>query len=396
MYPTQFSLRTALQRGRKALAGFAASLVAIIIGAGVAHAGPVVLVGIDAEDRSDGGPGAHGAIAVYSNIIAKVLATTSNGGSGVLVIGAGKTATDDVTKFWTQVGTDLATLSPGDNVTFVNGATNITNASFSGFALIAVVTTLPEAPSGGLTLDEHNALVARKNHIATFLFNGGGVFGFVSDFHGSAYGYLGALGTFTVSNHNVYSNITPTPAGAALGFVDGPFPGGLDVQAWHDYYLTYPSFMGVLAFDPANNKAAAIGGMTNQPPVTTGATPTPDCIWPPNHKFVAISILGVTDANGDPVTITITKVTSDEATTAKSSGNEKHSPDAYGIGTKTAFVRAERSGTGDGRVYEITFEARDNKGGISTGSVKVKVPHDNPKTCTAIDSGQKFDATQVN
>ena len=52
----------------------------------------------------------------------------------------------------------------------------------------------------------------------------------------------------------------------------------------------------------------------NTPPDTTGAYADPGCLWPPNHKFVAISILGVTDADGDDVTITVTGVTSDEPT----------------------------------------------------------------------------------
>ncbi len=43
-------------------------------------------------------------------------------------------------------------------------------------------------------------------------------------------------------------------------------------------------------------------------------------------------------------------------------------------------MRAERAGTprvpGNGRVYEIFFEASDGRGKSGTGSVKVGVPHD--------------------
>ena len=50
----------------------------------------------------------------------------------------------------------------------------------------------------------------------------------------------------------------------------------------------------------------------NTPPSCAGATAGGQ-IWPPNHKFVARSITGVTDADGDPVTVTITGITQDEA-----------------------------------------------------------------------------------
>jgi hypothetical protein len=134
----------------------------------------------------------------------------------------------------------------------------------------------------------------------------------------------------------------------------------------------------------------------NSPPSVTAAYPSIECLWPPNHKFVDITIEGVTDPDGDDVTITITGITSDEPTaTIEGAGGDKHAPDAGGVGTETASVRAERSGTGNGRVYEITFVARD---GIAEteGSVSVKVPHDQRGDCESIDSGQNYDATEIN
>jgi hypothetical protein len=113
--------------------------------------------------------------------------------------------------------------------------------------------------------------------------------------------------------------------------------------------------------------------------------------------MVPVSILGVTDPDGDPVTITITGITSDEATASdKGSGGAKHAPDADGVGTDTARVRSERSGGGNGRVYEISFIASDGQGGECEGSVTVSVPHDQGKGSGAIDDGQKYDATQIN
>jgi len=126
----------------------------------------------------------------------------------------------------------------------------------------------------------------------------------------------------------------------------------------------------------------------NQPPNVTLAVPSIQFLWPPNGKFVEISIEGVTDPDGDEVTITILNITSDEFV--------GWCPDAYGIGEDTAWLRAERDGCGNGRVYEITFLASDGRGGETIGSVFVYVPH-NKKKCTfvmPVDDGQNYDATK--
>ena len=135
----------------------------------------------------------------------------------------------------------------------------------------------------------------------------------------------------------------------------------------------------------------------NQPPDVTDAYPSIDCLWPPNHKFVDITILGVTDPDNDTVTINITGITSDEPTASiKGAGGAGHAPDASGVGTDTASVRAERSGNEDGRVYEITFLANDGINEPVVGTVQVKVPHDQSGECVSIDSGQNYDATKIN
>lgn len=135
----------------------------------------------------------------------------------------------------------------------------------------------------------------------------------------------------------------------------------------------------------------------NQPPDVSNAYLSQTCIWPPNHKFVDITIGGVIDPDGDPVTITVTKITSDEPTKSIcGAGGTKHAPDADGVGTSVAKLRAERTGTGNGRVYMINFVASDGKGGETTGSVKVNVPHDQSDNCQSTDDGQNYDATQIN
>ena len=83
-------------------------------------------------------------------------------------------------------------------------------------------------------------------------------------------------------------------------------------------------------------------------------------------------ITGVTDPSGLAVTITVIGVMQDEPVNAKGDGNT--SPDAV-IQAGAASVRAERSGNGNGRVYQLSFKADNGQGGVCNGTVKVSVPH---------------------
>jgi hypothetical protein len=152
----------------------------------------------------------------------------------------------------------------------------------------------------------------------------------------------------------------------------------------------------------SNDATFAVTGGT-LPPDCTGAYADPDCLWPPRHRMVAVNIRGVTDPAGHPVSIVITGITSDEATaSARGAGGPGHSPDADGIGNDTAHLRAERSGRGNGRVYQISFVANNAKGAQSQGTVQVTVPRNrrqskgSPAACEAPDDGQLYDATQTN
>jgi hypothetical protein len=108
-------------------------------------------------------------------------------------------------------------------------------------------------------------------------------------------------------------------------------------------------------------------------------------LWPPNHKLVPVTIVGVTDPDNDRVTITILYVTQDEPVNGLGDGDT--APDAV-IQGDTVLIRAERAGGGNGRVYVIHFEADDGVGGTCTGSVTVCVPHSKKDPC--VDDGQNY------
>jgi hypothetical protein len=135
----------------------------------------------------------------------------------------------------------------------------------------------------------------------------------------------------------------------------------------------------------------------SQPPDCSDAISSIDILWPPNHKFVDINVIGVTDPDGDPITITIDSIYQDEP--VDTYGDGKFTPDGQGVGTDTAEVRAERSGTkkvpGNGRVYHISFTADDGRGGACSGEILVGVPHDQGQGSVPIDDGALFDSTTI-
>jgi hypothetical protein len=119
-----------------------------------------------------------------------------------------------------------------------------------------------------------------------------------------------------------------------------------------------------------------------------------DTLWPVNHKFVDVGLTytatDVCDTGSLAVEVTVTS--DEDPLNASGAGGPIHCPDAQIDGTNVA-LRAERSGSGDGRVYEITVSATDNCGNVGTCTVSVGVPKSRRPGSTPVDSGQGFDAT---
>jgi hypothetical protein len=133
--------------------------------------------------------------------------------------------------------------------------------------------------------------------------------------------------------------------------------------------------------------------LANRPPDCSKSTPSVSMLWPPNNKFVPVNVLGVTDPDGNPVSIKIDKIYQDEPVNTTGDGN--FTPDGKGLGTSTAEVRAERTGTpkvpGNGRFYHIYFTATDPYNASCSGEVRVAVPHDQNKL--PVDGGALYNST---
>jgi hypothetical protein len=125
--------------------------------------------------------------------------------------------------------------------------------------------------------------------------------------------------------------------------------------------------------------------------VCDDAVPSTATLWPANRRFVPIRVLGVHGVHEESIDITIATIFQDEPVLTPGRGGV--SPDGRGAGSATAEVRAERFGTGNGRVYHITFTADDGHGGTCTGDVQVGVPKG--KGRVPVDDGPLYDSTVV-
>ncbi|MDH5805156.1 MAG: PKD domain-containing protein [Gemmatimonadota bacterium] len=103
-----------------------------------------------------------------------------------------------------------------------------------------------------------------------------------------------------------------------------------------------------------------------------------ETLWPPNHQMVLVATgISASDVCDESPALTV-KVTSNEATNDLGDGDTE--PDwqveLNADGTLDVYLRAERSGNGDGRVYTIVTAAVDASGNTAEISADVTVQHD--------------------
>lgn len=112
-----------------------------------------------------------------------------------------------------------------------------------------------------------------------------------------------------------------------------------------------------------------------QPPVVTGAAVSTSVLSPPNHQMVDVTVSYSTADNCSlPSAISCSlSVASNEPINGLGDGDQ--TPDWTIVDNHHVKLRAERSGTGTGRIYTITITCTDQAGRSSSQAVTVNVPH---------------------
>ncbi len=107
-------------------------------------------------------------------------------------------------------------------------------------------------------------------------------------------------------------------------------------------------------------------------PLITQVNANPSSLWPPNHKMKNVAVNYNTSDNCGTVSSSLS-VSSNEPVNGTGDGDT--APDWVILDNHHLQLRAERSGSGNGRVYTITITSIDAAGNSSSQKTKVVVPH---------------------
>jgi hypothetical protein len=118
-------------------------------------------------------------------------------------------------------------------------------------------------------------------------------------------------------------------------------------------------------------------------------------LWPPNHQYETVLVSDLVASASDNCdagiglsSVFISQVTSDEVENGNGDGNTLNDI-VIASDCKSVQLRSERSGSGNGRVYTITFKVIDAAGNVATATAKVAVPK-SQNGSAAVDDGPQY------
>jgi hypothetical protein len=176
------------------------------------------------------------------------------------------------------------------------------------------------------------------------------------------------------ANANGWNNTNVTVSFPCMDSLSGLAPGSPPAPTVLPGEGTNQQVSGT-CFDLAGNSASAAATGINidkTPPALSGLPPTNCRLWPPNHKFVTVATISAADLLSGLASFNVT-----------GTSNEPQNPNdpdiiitGTGLGPRTVQLRADRLGTGSGRVYTLTTAATDAAGNVVNTTSTCTVPHD--------------------
>ncbi len=176
---------------------------------------------------------------------------------------------------------------------------------------------------------------------------------------------------------------TPTATDNCAGTILGTTSDSLEYTVRGTYTVNW-------TYDDGNNNfttqtQTVVVDDTTPPEISVSVSP--DILRPPNHKMVpiTISIIASDNCNSDPeeLDVALTSITMNEGDETDaydplydSTLGAGHTADDIQVSVDgKIYLRAERSGKGDGRIYTITYTVTDASGNSTEASAIVEVPH---------------------
>lgn len=150
-----------------------------------------------------------------------------------------------------------------------------------------------------------------------------------------------------------------------------------------DSYPLGRTTVGFAAVDAAGLRAFCTTdvAVADSIPPTLSVAAEPQLLWPPNHEMIPVGVTSQAHDACEPAPIvTLVSIVSSEPDDAPGLADGDTAVDIAGVAPGTGdggvLLRAERAGTGQGRVYTLNYVAVDGSGNTTPAFGVVTVPHD--------------------